>query len=141
MISLLLNSIISCISKSCLISWIKNLFAKEEAVKAEVKVIAEEVAPVAKEVVEKVVESTQYELMLPKMMESLDSDAFELWNNLFTLLKCDGTTISEKDTIRIHYSGGGDSGDIDSINIEELEKDAVSLDEIFDSLSNSVLYI
>lgn len=83
--------------------------------------------------VEKVVESTQYELMLPKMIESLDSDAFELWNNLFTLLKCDGTTISEKDTICIHYSGGGDSGDIDSINIEELEKDAVSLDEIFDS--------
>ena len=30
-----------------LISWIKNLFAKEEAMKAEVKVIAEEVAPVA----------------------------------------------------------------------------------------------
>jgi hypothetical protein len=44
-----------------LISWIKNLFAKEEAVKAEVKVIAEEVAPVAKEVVEKVAEVAKEE--------------------------------------------------------------------------------
>lgn len=64
-------------------------------------------------------EESLYDYMRPKMEKALDTKEFELWDMLFTTTTntISGEPLLEGDYITIHYSGSGDSGDIDHISV------------------------
>jgi hypothetical protein len=60
-------------------------------------------------------EETLYEYMKPKMEKELGEKQMELWDLLMSNIE--KTDLPENCTFKINYSGSGDSGDIDSINL------------------------
>jgi len=82
------------------------------------------VIPVEEEEEEEEVPNTSvYDHMRPKMQDALGSLEFELWDYLFSILGVDGNLLNPSSVIHVHYSGGGDSGDIDSVTIYEKMSD------------------